>query len=735
VSRTARRGRAPSKEGGPFANRLFRRLFLSYVSIVAAAFLCYSAFVLSEGAVRSRADAERHGRAKLEELSTFFESQLLEARNAASRIKSSIAIRDYYMGLRYAVRSEGLVQPYQCIQELKSARSAANTIGIYDVLLFISGDDRVYSSADIIVLNDPFFARLGSGPTVVYGRLADELGLGEAKDLRLGKDYLIYGEDYSYDGTVARGRIEVLFDVQSVEALLSNLREPGMAFAVSSGGTTIFGSSTPNGKPLTKDSIVAKGVTYELTMGRASPWPALAAMTLAALLVGAIAAGVFLLGAYLFSRSYYRPIGKISRLVEGEAGGAEGLDDIADGISSILDEREGYKRAASASRPFVKQAALHAILNGDLDEDEIGFLARDSGLALDRRFFLAAVANVALRDGAAASAEGLKPGRRLVVKVAEELSRGGLEVTYYDKDAANLVLLISSDEAEEPMRLLEAMHERVSELSTDSPFVVTIGANEAGEGIVSIPRSYGNATAALDDVLLEGRGRLLLYRPRPGSRGEDCYFPSDAQLRIMRALGSGDMESVGALLDEIYERNSALNARGGQGTRLVLYELYVATARAFGRLGLLSEMSPSIDDAISPTTLEEVIARYKRLYAEAWARLSESQDSSRIDEEIVAYVTSNCFDQGIALKNVSERYGVGMKRVSAIFQQRFSMSYARYVHSRRIAKAIELLKDPTISLESVGSSCGYASNLTFRRHFQRELGVNPSDYRKELEAG
>jgi hypothetical protein len=102
-----------------FASRLFLRLFLSYVSIVCAAFVLYSAFVVTEGA----------------------------ARNVASRVRSSIIIRDLYLNLKYAGRTVDLTEPYNSIQELKSARSTASNIGIYDVLLFLSGDPRVFSSS------------------------------------------------------------------------------------------------------------------------------------------------------------------------------------------------------------------------------------------------------------------------------------------------------------------------------------------------------------------------------------------------------------------------------------------------------------------------------------------------------------------------------------------------------------------------------------------------------------
>lgn len=714
-----------------FASRLFIRLFLSYVSIVCAAFVCYSVFVLSEAAVRNRADAERHARLKLEEFSNELESQMLEAKSVASRIRSSLIVRDLYFDLKYAGRPADLAGPYNCIQELKSARAIASNIGIYDVLLFISGDARVFSSADIIVLDEVFGAEARVGASLFRGSLERELGLGRARDIRLSKEFIVYSEDYSYDGVVPRGSIEVLFDVQSLDQALARLKEEGLVFVARERGKAIVGEAGARGETLSRASIVVPGLSYELVVGKQAVGSSLLAMTAAALVVGLVVGIAFLLGAYYFCRSYYRPIGRISRLFGTEGGSGERLDEIASDISTLMYEREDYRKAAQTARPFVRQAALHALLTGDLDADEMGFLARDSGLPLEGRFLMVAVCNIALRDGLKGAASGANAAREAIQGIIGELASPEEEVLYYEKDGRDIALVLACAGEGKCEELLYRIHDRIAERTSSSPYVVTIGTDGERKGIPSLPSAYRNSQKALDSILLEGRGSILFFEP--GSESDDAayFFPADAQICIMRALSSGDFASISDLLDEIYERNRSPSAGMGRNTRLMLYELYVATVRALGRLGLLSAISVNVDRTMALATLEEAVDYYRALYREACARLSESRGPSRVDDEIIAYVTGNCFDSGIALKNVSDRYGVSMKRVSLLFQQRFGMSCARFIHAKRMDEAIELLKDPAISLESVGERCGYSSNLTFRRHFQRETGLNPSDYRRE----
>jgi len=50
----------------------------------------------------------------------------------------------------------------------------------------------------------------------------------------------------------------------------------------------------------------------------------------------------------------------------------------------------------------------------------------------------------------------------------------------------------------------------------------------------------------------------------------------------------------------------------------------------------------------------------------------------------------------------------------------------------RIGKAVELLKNPDLSITEIASSVGYSSVQQFERVFKEEHGVSPNEYRKKL---
>jgi len=70
-----------------------------------------------------------------------------------------------------------------------------------------------------------------------------------------------------------------------------------------------------------------------------------------------------------------------------------------------------------------------------------------------------------------------------------------------------------------------------------------------------------------------------------------------------------------------------------------------------------------------------------------------------------------------------------------VFRKRFSkyagMPPARYVAEQTIARATELLWDPSLSVREVGEACGFTSEYHFSRRFKQIMGVSPSYYRRE----
>jgi len=55
---------------------------------------------------------------------------------------------------------------------------------------------------------------------------------------------------------------------------------------------------------------------------------------------------------------------------------------------------------------------------------------------------------------------------------------------------------------------------------------------------------------------------------------------------------------------------------------------------------------------------------------------------------------------------------------------------ARWLATQRVLHARRLLEDTTLSMEQVATEAGFGSAALLRHHFQRVVGVTPTDYRR-----
>ena len=106
-----------------------------------------------------------------------------------------------------------------------------------------------------------------------------------------------------------------------------------------------------------------------------------------------------------------------------------------------------------------------------------------------------------------------------------------------------------------------------------------------------------------------------------------------------------------------------------------------------------------------------------------------SPPGSRLPEEAAAYIALHLEDD-LTLKSVSAHFGVSREHLSRVFHQHFGVTYQRYVLSRRIASARQLLMgNESLSLLDIALAVGFESHSSFSRVFRQHEGVPPSQFR------
>ena len=80
------------------------------------------------------------------------------------------------------------------------------------------------------------------------------------------------------------------------------------------------------------------------------------------------------------------------------------------------------------------------------------------------------------------------------------------------------------------------------------------------------------------------------------------------------------------------------------------------------------------------------------------------------------------------------KMGMSKSRFSAFFRNQTGMTYVAYINKERIKKAVPMLIETDMTVESIGFDCGFDSLPIFYKCFKKYYGVSPARFRQVPEA-
>lgn len=88
------------------------------------------------------------------------------------------------------------------------------------------------------------------------------------------------------------------------------------------------------------------------------------------------------------------------------------------------------------------------------------------------------------------------------------------------------------------------------------------------------------------------------------------------------------------------------------------------------------------------------------------------------------------YSHPITVEEVAHHVGVSRSYLYRAFQAIFQKSPSQYLIGYRIQRACQLLKGSHLSIQVVATSVGFEDHFYFSRAFRREMGISPTEYRK-----
>lgn len=123
----------------------------------------------------------------------------------------------------------------------------------------------------------------------------------------------------------------------------------------------------------------------------------------------------------------------------------------------------------------------------------------------------------------------------------------------------------------------------------------------------------------------------------------------------------------------------------------------------------------------------------RRYLADAWFNPELDSRGAAVVELVLEYVFTN-FASGVSMAEAAEMSGMTQTAFSKYFKRSTGQNFSDLVRKLRIAHARRLLETTDLPVSAVCYDVGFTNLSNFNRHFLRESGMTPRDYRRSRSA-
>lgn len=107
---------------------------------------------------------------------------------------------------------------------------------------------------------------------------------------------------------------------------------------------------------------------------------------------------------------------------------------------------------------------------------------------------------------------------------------------------------------------------------------------------------------------------------------------------------------------------------------------------------------------------------------------------------IRSYIENNYSHCNIGLQEAADRFNISVSYINRLMRRELHSSFGEYLTRVRMQRALELLQDPSVRIQTIAAAVGYGDQHYFSNAFKKLMGTSPAAYRlhaasKEAEKG
>lgn len=715
-----------------FQSKVFRRMFFSYILIIVISTVLFTTSLIYQSRQIANSQREWEHDLILREVTNIMDEILTDAQDTVRDLRYSTTMKNLYM----ASRIEDPLDTYEDYEVQKEIRNlwALRGDSIYSTTIFLYGSNRAWSAGGPIYMDKPFEKQDFSVPAFINSSIADSINMEDNQRYYFAKEGLLYWDSYTYRTGTEVGLCCVLIDLSKTLESIENDLDDKQAIRISYEGKELLSvGDIDDREPI----LVYQGdndftyelydVNYSFIKGNN--------ILIGMLTVLVIVTLLFVWIAYWESKRYYKPIDYLGKMVGSEknlqpAQNDNEMNSIINGIQELIGEKNSYREKMLTITPYAGAGMFQAIVSGQAGEEKIGVLSEEEFLDLKHPYYIVSILNIAYEWSKDIKEISHKELESLFEQVSATWTTEDMHITWYFSNKNTAYLILSFDEKRDMDDIFYGIHKLIQSAVEKEHIVVTMGVDVVREDISELKVACEGASSALDGILHDGRGEVFFVDEFP-RQSVDYYLPTGFKEKLRACLENKDKYGIHELLFDIYKTNLELDA-SAEVYKSLAEDFYLTMMKTIRKVSGLTTVHLSIQRVSEIMSLQEIFDYYDAALISIIDLLEknerEKKEETKLDDEIIKYVEENYCDPGISLQQLSDKFDVSNKYLLLLFKQRYKATYLQFIQSKRIEKAVELIEQNAMPISEIGVKVGYENQLTFRRNFKAQTGLNPSEY-------
>ncbi|MBP3360403.1 MAG: helix-turn-helix transcriptional regulator [Clostridia bacterium] len=439
---------------------------------------------------------------------------------------------------------------------------------------------------------------------------------------------------------------------------------------------------------------------------------------------------------FLLASMTYRPLKRVSKLLELSPGGGnygDELEDIIYKLGNLMDANSSMSNKLSVQNEFVRTKVLLDILNGCVWGKAAGTYAAEYDLEFvcdNASMFLIACNDVFIRENSYITNDFTKLINNIFTFVDDYLSDYGIKFIRAPLGGYKSVVILKNDRFSQ--ELINDLYNKIIG-GFGVSFVIILSDDYS---------SYEEMSTAFNR-LAEVSSRSFAFNGKNVFRadevitnsGQGICYSLEAETEIINQCIEGNRVKVLFLLKKLFQDNAQIFAQSGDNINTFNNAMLVTVRRILDILNespekVLEGCIDSLEGLVSVRSESEAHESLKRIFSHIVSFVEEKSSAAGQGpyDVILKYIDDN-LSRDLSLVDISDKFGISVSHISKLLKDNYGITFKRYLNEQRVRRACRIMdENKLIKINELAEMVGFNSATSFIRVFQQYMDITPKQY-------